>query len=165
ECMQFEGGFEGNAQTLRIISKVEKKIYNPEYPNYGISEDGIDKRIGLNLTYRSLASVLKYDNIIPGNEEERRGYHERRSESIRPVKGYYKSEESLVQGMKETLLRGYSLKSKFKTVECSIMDIADDIAYSNYDLEDSFKAGFLSPMDLLYPPKQLVENLVESINN
>src|SRR5690606_2843172 len=83
----------------------------------------------------------------------------------KPVKGYYESEESLVQGMKETLLRGYSLKSKFKTVECSIMDIADDIAYSNYDLEDSFKAGFLSPMDLLYTPKQLVENLVESINN
>ncbi|GAA5220789.1 dNTP triphosphohydrolase [Membranihabitans marinus] len=165
ECMQFQGGFEGNAQTLRIISKVEKKIYNPRYPNYGISEEGTDKRIGLNLTLRSLASVLKYDNIIPDNEEERRTYHEERSESIKPIKGYYKSEESLVQRIKETLLKGYSLGEKFKTVECSIMDIADDIAYSNYDLEDSFKAGFLTPMDLLYPPKQLVENIVESINN
>jgi dGTPase len=32
------------------------------------------------------------------------------------------------------------------------MDIADDIAYSTYDLEDTFKAGFLTPLDLLASP-------------
>ncbi len=29
------------------------------------------------------------------------------------------------------------------------MDVADDIAYSTYDLEDTFKAGFLNPLDLV----------------
>src|SRR5262245_19136261 len=36
-----------------------------------------------------------------------------------------------------------------KTVECQIMDIADDIAYSTYDFEDSLKAGFTSLLDIL----------------
>jgi dGTPase len=37
----------------------------------------------------------------------------------------------------------------YKTIECSIMDLADDIAYSVYDLEDALKAGFVSPADLI----------------
>ncbi len=36
----------------------------------------------------------------------------------------------------------------FKTIECQIMDIADDIAYSTYDFEDALKSEFLSPLDM-----------------
>ena len=43
------GGFEGNAQTLRILTSIEKK--RPDFR-------------GLNLTYRSMLSVVKYFNII-----------------------------------------------------------------------------------------------------
>ena len=52
----------------------------------------------------------------------------------------------------------------FKTIECQIMDLADDIAYSNYDLEDAIKAGFLSPIDLLYPSEELLQNVTSSLN-
>jgi dGTPase len=44
------------------------------------------------------------------------------------------------------------------------MDIADDIAYSTYDLEDGFKAGFISPMDLLFPSRELLEKVVKKVN-
>jgi dGTPase len=58
--MRRYGGFEGNAQSLRIIARLEKKVR--------YSEDecgGSDPRAGLNLTYRTIASALKYDQQIP----------------------------------------------------------------------------------------------------
>ena len=100
----------------------------------------------MNLCLRTIASILKYDNQIPYSKRERKNYHDIKKESFKAVKGYYKSEEEIVSKLKEELLGDKNAKN-FKTLECSIMDIADDIAYSNYDLEDSFKAGFLTPLD------------------
>ena len=54
DAMCRHGGFEGNAQTLRIVSRIEKKIHDDNGNPYG-----------LNLTFRTLAAVLKYDKIIP----------------------------------------------------------------------------------------------------
>jgi len=67
-CMKLNGGFEGNAQTLRILSKLEKRMWTVdewklEYEGFDNSER--DRRAGLNLTFRTLASILKYDNEIP----------------------------------------------------------------------------------------------------
>ncbi|MBN2444123.1 MAG: hypothetical protein JXJ04_22360 [Spirochaetales bacterium] len=46
------------------------------------------------------------------------------------------------------------------------MDIADDIAYATYDLEDAFKAGFVTPIDLLSlkQDEELLNELVRRIN-
>lgn len=43
------------------------------------------------------------------------------------------------------------------------MDISDDIAYSTYDLEDAFKAGFLTPLDLVSAPNDLLDQVVKRI--
>jgi len=157
ECMQFDGGFEGNAQTLRILSKIEKKIFDPECV-LGIDKSGKDVRVGLNLTLRSLASILKYDNIIPDNKNDRIQYHKLKNEIIKPIKGIYNSEIELIKLIKKELT-GIDSIIDFKTIECSIMDVADDIAYSIYDLEDAFKAGFLTPIDLLYPEPSLLKRV------
>lgn len=133
--MKGYGGFEGNAQTLRILSRVEKK----RTENWPPSEfnNGEDSRRGLNCTFRSLASVLKYDReILP------------RSSSDSLTKGYYGEEKAIVGRIKQAVV-GVSDYPDFKTVECQIMDIADDIAYSTYDFEDAMKVGFTSPLDFL----------------
>jgi dGTPase len=44
------------------------------------------------------------------------------------------------------------------------MDIADDIAYSTYDLEDAFKADFLNPLDLLKPSDNKVDKIWQEID-
>ena len=132
-CMRRMGGFEGNAQTLRILARLEKK--EPEVPIGSKVDDGV----GLNLTYRTLASVLKYDRCIPPKRETKD-----------LVKGYYCSEGKLVESIKRAVLGRKSVPDgKFKTIECGIMDLADDIAYSTYDLEDAFKAGFVTPIQLV----------------
>lgn len=122
-CMRGRGGFEGNAQSLRIVARLEKKG--------GASQN---RRAGLNLTYRTLASILKYDNCI---SIERNG-----EDPL--IKGYYQTEKELVARIKRAVIG--SDESNFKTVECQIMDLADDIAYSTYDLEDALKAGFVTPI-------------------
>ena len=139
ECMRRKGGFEGNAQTLRILARLEKKEPDlEERPDVPGSED---TRVGLNLTYRTLAAVLKYDRGIPRLQRRKTG----------PVKGYYRSERKLVERVKANVARSGSgsIDGAFKTVECQIMDIADDIAYSTYDLEDALKTGFVSPMSMI----------------
>ena len=137
-CMKDAGGFEGNAQTFRILGKTEKKDYRGDVPT-PIDDKGNDQRLGLNLAYRTLASIIKYDRKIPNL----------RKGKTKLVKGIYKSEARLFDNVKTNVSPNFSSGGNFKTIECSIMDISDDIAYSTYDLEDTFKAGFLNPLEII----------------
>lgn len=59
----------------------------------------------------------------------------------------------MVEKIKQHVLVNYPEKifrpCKFKTIECSIMELADDNAYSTYDIEDAFKGGFLDPLSMV----------------
>lgn len=158
ECMKAYGGFEGNAQTLRLLTKVEKKIMldGSENGDYcGITPQGNDLRLGLNLTYRSLAAVLKYDSKIPT----------RRLSNSKLHKGYYASEAAVIEKLKKAV--GTPPAGViFKTIECQIMDLADDIAYSTYDLEDAMKAGFSHPLAIraaLINDKELLNRIFKKV--
>ena len=102
------GGFEANAQTLRILARLEKKETedNETYPVI----NGKDNRFGLNITYRALASVLKYDNEIPRLAEFRK-----ESERKKPIKGYYHCEFGLIKKIKHDVTGEDT--NDFKTIE------------------------------------------------
>lgn len=149
-----DGGYEGNAQTLRILTQLEKK---------GLEKPGIRKLMysskiqGLNLTARTLASILKYDvQIQPVRSIETYS---------RPDKAYYAFDGELVEWIKKCVVgKDYKKVKEFKTIECQIMDLADDIAYSTYDLEDGLKAGFYSILDIIYAPDSLREKIARKIH-
>ena len=149
QVMKKHGGFEGNAQTIRILTRLEKK----EIETLPTIDKGKDTRIGLNLAYRSIASVLKYDQVIP----------QARSQNSAVVKGYYLTEAPLISDIRSFIASGCK-PGKFKTIECSIMDLADDIAYSTYDLEDAFKAGFLSPLSMAAADNSLKQRIADVVN-
>jgi dGTPase len=128
DAMKQTGGFEGNAQTLRILANREPMVVQSQ-------KNGNTKRYGLNATARSLAAILKYDLLIPSMGGKTQGIH----------KGFYSEESEVVSWIKSCV---GSSSPHFRTIECSIMDLADDIAYSVHDLEDAFKAGFVSPLSL-----------------
>ena len=162
EQMMDKGGFEGNAQTVRILARLEKKTTTEFPPTAAIINDPahsgqfIDARRGLNLTYCSIASVFKYDRVIPRTKEQRRVL------GTEPIKGYYHCDEALVNDVKSALrFERTQTKSQFKTIECS--DVADDIAYSTYDIEDAFAANFLSPISILTIDRQVKEQMVARI--
>ena len=150
DLMSNAGGFEGNAQTLRILAVTEKKG---------------DNGAGLNLTYRSLAAVLKYDRKIPGVPGK---FSKCRKESSAQqlTKGYYASEEDLVAEIKGRIANGRSMPDGgFKTMECHIMDVADDIAYSVYDLEDALKAEFISFVDIFGANEALLDKVAGKVES
>lgn len=145
---EHSGGFEGNAQTLRILGTLEKRDYTGNHPS-GIADEK-DTRLGLNLTARTLAAILKYDAVIPRDKADR-------AKPDNVMKGYYHDDAELVAWIKGSVLAGRSSMSPFKTVECQIMDLADDIAYSTYDLEDALHAEFLNPLEIIAAPKEVIE--------
>ena len=150
ELMKDHGGFEGNAQTLRIIARLEKKLDDPDGQLDERADpiwfaDGADQSIGLNLCSRTLAAILKYDDRGPIPDVIPDG---------KLTKGYYGSEAELVERIRRDVAPGVC---PLKTIECQIMDLADDIAYSTYDIEDAFKAGLSNPLQLLYPSRSILE--------
>lgn len=158
KCMEQFGRFEGNAQTLRILAKLEKKQTLADTPeSYDLN--GInrlnprnikDERLGLNLTYRSILSILKYDSLL---EIPKESYHEL-------DKGYYSTEQHLLHGIKEKYSKHYSYSFSdgeiFRTIECDIMDLADDIAFTTYDLEDALKVRFINILDFFDAAKDSI---------
>ena len=123
------GGFEGNAQTFRIVTQLEHK--HTAYP-------------GLNLTYPSLDGLLKYKTCLSAGELLPSGHE--------PVKGYYTEDRELVEAV--TRLTG---SGQQRSPECQIMDVADDIAYSVHDIEDSLQAGLITLADFhRFPARRLL---------
>ncbi|MCG7509192.1 dGTP triphosphohydrolase [Mesorhizobium retamae] len=150
DAMRKFGGFEGNAQTFRILTRLEKK------ERYDKPKTG-DIRAGLNLCHRTLAAVLKYDRKIPAI----------RADGDKIAKGYYASEKEIVDSVKKSVIGDYKIPKpgKFKTIECSIMDLADDIAYSVYDLEDCLKVGFLTAAEIIASEEPLLEKVAERVSD
>ncbi|AJI75489.1 dGTPase family protein [Francisella philomiragia subsp. philomiragia ATCC 25015] len=136
------GGFESNAQTLRLISHTAKKDIDQK------------QTFGLNLTYRTLAATIKYDQLIPPI-----------SDLGKLTKGYYHEESRLVEDIKQKLLEPYNIKiiENFKTIECYIMDVADDIAYSTYDVEDALKGGFIDPLSMASIDNKLLDKIYNAM--
>jgi dGTPase len=121
------GGFEGNAQTFRILTRLETKIYD---------EQGVSR--GLNLTRASLDAATKYPWQL----------HEA-SEYGNQIKfGVYGDDLDVFFWMRSTAPPGA------KCVEAQIMDFADDVAYSVHDFEDAIVEGFIDPKLLNDPLSQ-----------
>jgi len=152
------GGFESNAQTLRVVTKLAKKHYVPGTVfDTGVTKDGQDKRVGLNLTYRSLASVLSYDNPIP----EKLDFDS--DNNVPLIKGYYEDEMDIVHSIKKHVA-GNSNIVGFQTIESQILQLAEDIAYSTYDLEEAFKLGFTKPLDVISVPEYQLGFITKKVN-
>ncbi len=143
-------GFEANAQTLRIVSFLEPYT----------------ERFGLDLTRRVLLGLVKYPvpySMVRNNnfnpELTLRNRDMKRS-SFEPPKCYYDDDNEVMRWLtkkftnndKERLilteLKNDKIQSIYKTFDCSIMDLADDIAYSVHDLEDAIFLELINQKDL-----------------
>jgi dGTPase len=116
------GGFEGNAQTLRILTRLEAKSF-----------DG-DHSLGLNLTRATLDACTKYPWPAADAAEPHGRHTDGEPRTIRKF-GVYDDDLPVFCWMRT------GVTGTRRCLEAQVMDFADDVAYSVHDLEDGVVAG------------------------
>ncbi|ALC06435.1 Deoxyguanosinetriphosphate triphosphohydrolase-like protein [Corynebacterium deserti GIMN1.010] len=113
EVAQACGGFEGNAQTLRILTRLEPKV---------VSDQG--ESFGLNLSRAALDAACKY----PWAKTNADG-------SVNKKYSAYDEDAEILAWIRQ----GHDdLRAP---IEAQVMDFSDDIAYSVHDVEDGIVSG------------------------
>lgn len=108
------GGFEGNAQTVRILTRLEPKVL--------AREGDPTSSVGLNLSRAALDAATKYP-WTPKEGTSKYGAYPEDAETL----------EWIRQGA----------PGERRSLEAQIMDYSDDVAYSVHDVEDAILAGRL----------------------
>ncbi|MGX2955491.1 anti-phage deoxyguanosine triphosphatase [Ursidibacter sp. B-7004-1] len=154
------GGFEGNAQSFRIVTQLEPYTENA----------------GMNLTRRTLLGIIKYPallsqtsprdpKIIP--ESRYINLHQ-----IKTSKGLFDDDQRFFDWVLAPLSEQDRIlfttvvpnsnpqlpnTTRYKSLDCSIMELADDIAYGVHDLEDAIVGGMVTPQSWQYAEQALLE--------
>ncbi|MDP9800224.1 dGTPase [Arcanobacterium wilhelmae] len=128
------GGFEGNAQTLRILTRLEPKRF-----------DDAGAPAGLNLTRAVLDATVKY----PWKR------HEGPAGQASPKFGAYADDVPVFEW-------AHGGHGNVKSAEAQMMDLSDDIAYSVHDLEDTIVRRAMVPQDFVAKGAAELDAVVES---
>jgi len=117
QLMKSFGGFEGNAQSLQIVTETI-------YP-------GLDTRRGMNPSRAFLDGILKYKRLF---REKPEAYNQFIYDEQEYLRTFVLGDADLSQ---------IGDLNHYRSLECEIMDWADDTAYCLNDLVDSMNAGLL----------------------
>ncbi len=118
EAMQTVGGFDHNAQSLRIVTFLEHR-----YAAFR----------GLNLTWETLEGIVKHNGPLTDANGVPAGRYAK--------KGLPHAIKSAMQSQDLRL-------DTYCSLEGQIAALADDIAYNNHDIDDGFRAGYIAVKEL-----------------
>jgi dGTPase len=122
KCLKAHGGFDHNAQTLRVVTTLEHR-----YPSFD----------GLNLTWESLEGIVKHNGPLIDRDGA-------------PVDRY--RERGVPVGISDYVKSFDLELWSFASLEAQAAAIADDIAYDAHDIDDGLRAGLFSVDDLKIMP-------------
>src|SRR3954452_15534002 len=122
ECLKGHGGFDHNAQALRVVTALEHR-----YPEFD----------GLNLTWETLEGIVKHNGPLVDKEGRPAGPHRDRGLPL-AIAEYNRTHD----------LELWS----FASLEAQVAAISDDIAYDAHDIDDGLRAGLFTVDDLKVMP-------------
>jgi dGTPase len=121
-CLKDHGGFDHNAQSLRVVTALEHR-----YPGFD----------GLNLTWESLEGIVKHNGPLTTRDGN-------------PLPRY--RERGIPVGIADFVeVYDLELWS-FASLEAQVAAVADDIAYDAHDIDDGLRAGLFSLDDIAAMP-------------
>ncbi|QFG25695.1 deoxyguanosinetriphosphate triphosphohydrolase [Actinomadura sp. WMMB 499] len=126
------GGFEGNAQSLRVLTRLEPKSFALDGPPLH------GRSVGLNLTRAALDAAMKYPW----------GAGSSQAEAANGKFGVYQDDLDVASWVREGVEAGRTC------FEAQVMDWSDDVAYSVHDLEDALVAGHIDFARLADPTER-----------
>ncbi len=119
-CLAAFGGFDHNAQTLRVVTALER-----HYPTFD----------GLNLTWETLEGLVKHNGPLTDHEGKPLGRY--RAHGV---------PETILQ---YTAMQDLQLWS-FPSAEAQVAAVADDVAYDAHDIDDGLRAELFCVEDLAH---------------
>jgi dGTPase len=122
ECMAPFGGFDHNAQTLRIVTRLERRYA------------GFD---GLNLTWETLEGLVKHNGPLL-------------LEDGTPTERY--AETGVPAAIVEYQAKQDLWLDSYASAEAQAAALADDIAYNAHDIDDGLRAGLFGHAELRAVP-------------
>ena len=117
-AMAAYGGFDHNAQSLRLVTRLERK-----YADFD----------GLNLTWETLEGLVKHNGPLTTPDGT-------------PI-GAFK-EKGIPEAIKNYTVAHDLVLGSHPSLEAQVAALADDIAYNNHDIDDGFRAEFYQLSDL-----------------
>jgi len=118
QCLKESGGFDHNAQALRVVTMLERR-----YADFD----------GLNLVWETLEGLVKHNGPLTDRAGKATGHY---------------SETGLPHAIKDYSARHDLLLWSFASAEAQAAAIADDIAYDAHDIDDGLRAGLFSLDDI-----------------
>ena len=118
ECLRAHGGFDHNAQSLRVVTLLERR-----YPDFD----------GLNLTWESLEGIVKHNGPMTDRSGNAVGRYEDRGVPV---------------GIAEYIAHHDLELWSYASLEAQVAAVADDIAYDAHDIDDGLRAGLFTVDDL-----------------
>ncbi|MBE2278742.1 MAG: deoxyguanosinetriphosphate triphosphohydrolase [Rhodobacteraceae bacterium] len=116
------GGFDHNAQALRIVTRLER-----HYADFD----------GLNLTWEALEGIAKHNGPVTGpNADPKHGH----------------MADALPYALAEANAMWDLELDTHASAEAQVAAIADDVAYSHHDLHDGLRSGLFTEEDLMDLP-------------
>ncbi len=131
ELMAAHGGFEGNAQTLRILTDLI-------YPR-------TRRPSGMKPTRAFLDGIMKYKALRAERFKSEVGGHPPHNHFLYDEQDPFRA---FIFGDEQPPPLSPEAFNSLKSLECQIMDWADDTAYSLHDIVDGVQARFITPESL-----------------